>query len=247
MAIASTKAEVRVFPGLDQLSHGAAEFFAEVANASVQRGGDFFVALSGGSTPLRMYEILGRDYHGRVPWMQTQLFWSDERCVPPDDPQSNYRMATEALASVAISPMNVHRMKGEDPPEDAAREYEAEMREAFKISKSDIPRFDLILLGLGEEGHTASLFPGSPALKDMTHLVAAPYVEKLNAHRLTLTLPVINNAANVAFLVAGKNKREILARVLENGEGEKVPAQLVRPSRGKLYFFVDEAAAGKSL
>ncbi len=156
MAIASSKGELRVFRDLDQLSRAVAEFFAEVANASAQRGGEFFAALSGGSTPLRMYEILGQDYHGRLPWMQTQLFWSDERCVPPDDPQSNYRMATEALASVAISPMNVHRMRGEDPPEEAAREYEAELQEAFKVLKSDIPRFDLILLGLGEEGHTAS-------------------------------------------------------------------------------------------
>lgn len=245
MTVASTKGELRVFRDLGQMSHAAAEFFAEVGSVSVQRAGDFFVALSGGSTPQRLYEILGsNDYHGRAPWLNTQLFWSDERCVPPEDPQSNYRLATQALATVAIPPINVHRMRGEAPPEEAAREYEAELRESFRILSNDVPRFDLILLGLGDDGHTASLFPGTSALDDTTHLVAAPYVEKLKAYRLTLTLPVLNAAANVAFLVAGANKRAILKRVFEDDAGVvKLPAQRVRPSKGRLFWFVDEAAA----
>ena len=245
MTVASAKRELRVFHDLGELSRGAADFVSQVAGESVQNRGEFSVALSGGSTPRRLYEILGSHGDRHLPWPRTQLFWSDERCVPPDDPQSNYRMVREALSAVPIPPLNVHRMRGEDPPEEAAREYENELRQSFRMGSKDLPRFDLILLGLGEDGHTASLFPGNPVLEDATHLVAAPYVEKLKAYRLTLTLPVLNNAANVAFLVAGAGKGAILKRVLEEeSEADLLPAQRVRPSHGRLWWFVDEAAAG---
>lgn len=240
MTVASTKGEVRVFRDLDELSRAAADFFCQVAGKAA-RAGEVFVALSGGSTPQRLYETLStQEYQDRVPWMKTQLFWSDERCVPPDHPDSNYGNASKALAGLPISPLNVHRMRGEDPPEDAAREYEADMRETFKVLPSEVPRFDLMLLGLGEDGHTASLFPGTSALDDTTHLATAVYVEKLKSHRLSLTFPVINNAANVAFLVSGERKREIFRRVMEQPSAN-VPAQRVQPTNGKLMWFVDEA------
>ena len=242
MTVASAKGEVRVFRDLNELSRAAADFFCEVAGKAA-RAGEVFVALSGGSTPQRLYETLStQEYHDRVPWIKTQLFWSDERCVPPDHPDSNYGNSSAALAGLPISPLNVHRMRGEDPPEDAAREYEAEMREAFKVLPSEVPRFDLMLLGLGEDGHTGSLFPGTPVLDDKTHLAAAVYVEKLQAHRLTLTFPVINNAANVAFLVSGEKKRNIFKRVMEDPSAG-LPAQRVHPTNGKLMWFVDEAVA----
>jgi len=245
MTTLSAKREMRVHRDLEELSRATADFFCEVGHQAVHQGGELFVALSGGSTPRRMYEILaGDDYRDRVDWSRTQLFWSDERCVPPDDPQSNYRMVTEALAPVAIPPLNVHRLRGEDPPEVAAQKYEGELRQTFRLLSDDLPRFDLILLGLGEDGHTASLFPGTSALNDTTHLVAANYVEKFKTHRLTLTLPVINHAANVAFLVSGAGKRTILQRVLEE-PGDSLPAQRVHPSNGRLLWFVDEAAAGR--
>ena len=245
MTTLSVKREMRVRRDLEEVSRAVAEFFCEVAGEAVQAAGEFFVTLSGGSTPRRMYEILASDdYRGRVPWSKTQLFWSDERCVPPDDPQSNYRMVTEALAAIAIPPLNVHRMRGEDSPEEAAREYESELRQTFRLSSNDVPRFDLILLGLGEDGHTASLFPGTSALEEANRSVAANFVEKLKTYRLTLTFPVINNAANVAFLVAGAGKQAILHRVLEE-PGDSLPAQRVRPHDGRLLWFVDEAAAGR--
>jgi len=244
MSVTSTKGEVRVFRGLDELSRAAAEFFCDVAAKAGRGGGEIFIALSGGATPERLYETLStQEYHDRVPWMRTHLFWSDERCVPPDNPESNYGRAARALAGLPISPLNVHRLRGEDPPEDAARDYEAEMREAFKVLPSEVPRFDLMLLGLGEDGHTASLFPGTAALEDNTHLAAAVYVERLKAHRLTMTFPVINAAANVAFLVAGEKKREIFRRVMQD-DAANLPAQRVHPANGKLIWFVDEAVVG---
>ncbi len=245
MTVTSTKGEVRVFRDLGELSRAAADFFCDVAAKAGRGGVEIFIALSGGSTPERLYETLStQEYHDRVPWLRTHLFWSDERCVPPDHPDSNYGRAAAALAGLPISPLNVHRMRGEDPPEEAAREYEAEMREAFKILPSDVPRFDLMLLGLGEDGHTGSLFPGTSALEDTTDLATSVYVEKLKSHRLTLTFPVINNSANVVFLVSGEKKRDIFRRVMED-ESANLPAQRVRPTNGKLVWFVDEAVIGR--
>jgi 6-phosphogluconolactonase len=237
------KASVEVWPDADSLTVRAAELFTETALRSVTEHDSFSVALSGGSTPRALYEMLaGEAYAPRTPWAKTHVFWSDERCVPPSSGESNYRMAFDAmLARVPIPPEQIYRMRGEDEPEQAARDYSQLLREKLN---GNPPRFDLVLLGMGEDGHTASLFPNSPALLDTEHLVSAPYVEKLKSHRLTLTPAVINAAASVIFLAAGEKKAETLRIVLEEeGRGREYPAQLVSPTLGELLWLVDEAAA----
>lgn len=212
-----------------------------LASEAIQAGNRFTIALSGGSTPARLYSLLAEPDFG-LPWESVHLFWGDERCVPPDHAESNYRMADEALISrLAVPAGNVHRMRGELRPDEGARAYD-ELLAAF--FSSPWPRFDLVLLGIGEDGHTASLFPGSSALREASSAVAATYVERLASHRLTLTPPAINNADNVVFLVSGESKAAILREVIE-GEHKpfQLPAQLVRPDRGQLTFIIDLAAA----
>lgn len=234
---------MEVWPDKGQLTTRAAELFAETARQAVAATDKFRVALAGGSTPRALYELLaGETYAPQIPWEWTHVFWGDERCVAPTEDESNYRMASEAmLRRVPVPQEQIHRMRGEDEPAEAARDYARVLEESFGENP---PRFDLILLGMGEDGHTASLFPGSSALADRTHLVAAPFVEKLKAHRLTLTLRTINAAALVMFLVVGKAKAEALRAVLEGeSEDKRYPAQLVEPERGELVWLVDEAAA----
>ncbi|HMF58480.1 MAG TPA: 6-phosphogluconolactonase [Pyrinomonadaceae bacterium] len=235
-------ARFEVLRDAESLSARAAELFLSIARRSVTTRGDFIVALSGGSTPKALYERLARDAADDSVWPRTQVFWSDERCVPPDDEESNYRMANEALLSrISVSRENIHRMRGEDYPETAAADYSAVVG---KILASRSLKFDLILLGLGEDGHTASLFPHSPALEEREKLVAANWVEKLEASRLTFTVPLINRAVNVLFLVAGEKKREALRAVLsDTADPREYPARFVQPSNGQLQFLVDEAAA----
>ncbi|HVP53242.1 MAG TPA: 6-phosphogluconolactonase [Terriglobales bacterium] len=232
--------------GATALGRRAAECFVQAAEAAVQDAGTFSVALSGGSTPELMYQQLaGPEFRERVPWAQGEYFWSDERCVPPQHPQSNYGLAQRALLSqVPIPRHRIHRMPGELDPERAAGEYEQELRGIFRVAPPDLPRFDLVLLGMGDDGHTASLFPGSAALDESTRWVAANYVKKFNAHRLTLTFPVINAARNVVFLVSGGGKAPALRQVMRGG-GAPVPAERVHPQDGKLIWFVDEAAAAQ--
>lgn len=220
--------------------------FARLANQSVSTGGRFSVALSGGSTPKGLYSLLlTPEFRDQIPWTRVHLFWGDERCVPPDHPESNYGMVHETLLSkVPIPEENVYRMKGERDPQAAADEYELILRRSFQLSEGDLPRFDLILLGLGEDGHTASLFPHSDALRETKRLVTAVYVPELKSYRLTLTLPVLNNAADVFFLVAGKSKAGILRDVLQGKDGsENLPAQRIRPQLGRVVWLVDQAAA----
>ena len=246
--VAISGSELRVSPDLAALSRAAAQFFSDLAAVCAKERGRFSVALSGGSTPKSLYAMLAdAAFRDAIPWPQVHFFWGDERCVPPDDPESNYRMVREALLSrVPIPESSVHRMKGEDPdPQHAALEYEAELRRFFHPAPGQFPRFDLVLMGLGEEGHTASLFPGSPALREHERLVVAPYVEKLHGFRITMTLPVLNAGANVLFLVAGEKKADILKTVLL--ERDSLPAQLVRPREGRLLWFADAAAADKVL
>lgn len=235
---------MEVWPDSRALITRAAELFAETARQSVAWRDKFTVALSGGSTPRALYELLtGEIYAPHIPWEETHIFWSDERCVPPTSDESNYRMAYEAmLARVPIPEEQIHRMRGEDEPQQAARDYQAILEEKL----GNPPRFDLILLGMGEDGHTASLFPSSDALDDTEHLVVAPYVEKLKAHRLTMTFRAINSARSVTFLVAGEAKAETLRAVLE-GEKDphRYPSQLVEPDKGELVWLVDDAAAKK--
>jgi 6-phosphogluconolactonase len=242
----SGEREVRRFADLGELSRAAAERFVELANQSVQARGWFATALSGGSTPRRLLELLAsRDYSARVPWPQVHLFQVDERPVPTDHPESNYRMIREALLDHAPLPAaNFHRMAADSHDlDEAARDYADEIARVLSPAAGEFPRFDLILLGMGPDGHTASLFPASPALAEEKRWVRPNYVEKFRVSRLTLTFPVINAAAEVMFLIAGQDKAAVLKQVLEGGAREATyPAQRIRPA-GKLSWYVDAAAA----
>jgi 6-phosphogluconolactonase len=240
------KRELIICHNSEELNRKAAERFVGLAQQAAQERGRFTIALSGGSTPRGLYALLATpEYRERIPWPRVDLFWGDERCVPPDHPESNYRMVQESLLSkIAIPERNVHRMAGEKEPQIAAAEYEAELKNFFRLCDGALPRFDLILLGLGEDGHTASLFPGSEALEDTEHLVVAIYVEKLKTHRLTLTLPVLNQAAQIMFLVAGASKSAILKEVINADPiSSNLPAAKIRPVNGQLTWMVTEDAA----
>lgn len=242
-------ARVEVWQDLQDLSARAAELFIAAADESITRDGDFTVALSGGSTPRALYSRLAseaRDEHAA--WARTHVFWSDERCVPPTDERSNYRMARETLLDhVPVPPQQVHRMRGEDEPASAAAAYASLLGKHLSERAAAGSRFNLILLGMGDEGHTASLFPHSPALDDREHLVAAPFVEKLGVYRLTLTPRVINDAANIIFLVAGESKAAALHAILESdADPHDWPARIVRPeSGGQLVWLLDQKAAAQ--
>jgi 6-phosphogluconolactonase len=234
--------EIRVLDNSAELFEAAAAEFAVQASDAVQAEGRFTVALSGGSTPKRLYSLLATKRS--IPWEKICLFWGDERHVPPDHPDSNYRMAHEALLSkVPVRPENIFRIHGEErDAEAAARQYEQTLQDFFHLSTGKFPRFDLILLGMGPDGHTASLFPGTSALSERTRLVVTNWVEKFQTHRITFTFPVLNTAACVMFVVSGAEKAPMLHEVLENSSA-KLPAQQVHPSSGKLLWLVDSAAA----
>jgi len=237
--------EIRIFENLQDLSWAAATRLEEQARVKVIEKKPFSVALSGGSTPKLLFELLASPtFQGRVRWSNLQLFQVDERCVPPDDAQSNYRMIRQALLeSVPLAAENFHRMAAERPDrEQVAREYAEELGRVLRPALGEWPRLDLIFLGMGPDGHTASLFPGSPALNERTEWVTPNFAAHLNSFRLTLTLPVLNAAAHVIFLVAGADKAETLRQVLEGPEG-RFPAQLIQPARGRLSWFLDESAA----
>lgn len=249
--MALVKREVRVLADAGQLSRAAAEEFVRRAQEAVRDKGVFTVALSGGSTPKSLYSLLSsesEDFRSRIPWSNIHFFWGDERHVAADDPESNYRMANETLLSkVPVPPGNVHRIRAENPDAAlAAKEYEETLRQFFKLTPGQLPRFDLVLLGMGPCGHTASLFPGTEALNERERLVVAQWVEKFNAYRITMTPPVLNNAASVIFIVGGTDKAETLHAVLEgDDEPARYPAQLIRPTHGDLLWLVDEAAAAR--
>jgi 6-phosphogluconolactonase len=236
---------IRILGTAEDVAREAASDFARLAKGSVKERGRFAVALSGGSTPKLLYSMLANDpvLRAELPWDKTYFFWGDERHVPPDDKDSNYRMTNEAMLSKAPVPSaNVHRVPSEfeDAPR-AAGEYEQTLREFFGES---LPRFDLVLLGMGPDGHTASLFPGTDALGERTRWVVANWVPKFNSFRLTLTLPVLNNAACVIFLVGGSEKAAVLATVLGKTPGpEEYPSQMVKPSNGSLIWLVAKDAA----
>ena len=223
-----------IFADPKELALGAAEYFVAQMPETV--------ALSGGSTPKLMFQILAEQFRDQVEWSRMHFFWSDERHVPPDDPESNYRMANEALLThVPVSADKIHRIRGENADAgDAAREYEQTI---VKVTGESLPRLDLIFLGLGTDGHTASIFPGSEVLHETKRLVVAPYVEKFKSYRITMTLPLLNNGAAIVFLVSGAEKAEIVKAVLE-GENE-YPAQAVNPFQGELIWMLDKDAASK--
>ena len=235
----------RIFQTPADLFQAAAEEFSRRATAAIKDHGMFCVALSGGSTPENLFALLASAKFPDIPWTKTFLFWGDERYVPSDAPDSNFRMTKEALLSkVSIPAENVFRIKTEKSPADeAAADYEQTIREFFSLKPGELPRFDLTLNGIGTEGHTASLFPDSPALQETTRLVVAPWIEKYKMFRISLTLPVFNHAACVLFLAVGKEKAAILQEVFENPALE-LPAQRIQPSRGELLRFIDRQAAG---
>ncbi|MGC9356855.1 MAG: 6-phosphogluconolactonase [Anaerolineae bacterium] len=235
--------EVRIYSDEASLAQAVAQHVVTLAVEAIASHKVFTLALTGGSTPRLAYEVLATPrFAQRVDWSRVHLFWGDERCVPPDHERSNYRMAREALVEhLDIPAEQVHRMRGEIRPEDAASEYASQLEAVF--GDVSVPRFDLVLLGLGEDGHVASLFPGTGALEETERWVVAHYVAKVEEWRLTLTPPVLNAAENVAFLVSGERKREILREVLEGPyRPEVLPAQLVHPVEGRLRWFVDRAA-----
>lgn len=241
------KVDLRIVETPQTLAQLAAAEFAERAASAVQDNGRFTVALCGGSTPQRLYSQLAEEaqLRQRIPWEHSYFFWGDERPVPPDHPDSNFRLAHAALLSrVPVPAAHVHRMKGELPPQQAAADYARVLIDFFQLRGDALPRFDLVLLGLGPEGHTASLFPGTQALHEPRKLVVANWVGKLGVERITLTAPVLNNAACVIFLVSRAEKAIALKSVLEGRyEPEQLPAQLIRPHTGQLEWIVDAAAA----
>jgi 6-phosphogluconolactonase len=240
---------IEILPDGDALALRAADLFALAAQEAAAARGRFAVALSGGETPRALYKLLARQqFSQKVPWRRVQLYWGDERCVPPDDAQSNYGMARDAfIKHVPIAAENVHRMRGEDPPEVAAIAYDAELRGLASQSRPrvEVPIFDLVLLGLGTDGHTASLFPHSDALA-VEDRFAVPTEAPDGSPRLTVTAPVINAARRVWFLVSGAGKAGMVAEVLEGLRvPNAVPAQGVAPVHGALTWFLDEAAAAE--
>lgn len=238
------RADLRVRPNLEGLSEAAAEAIADLAEAAIEEREGFTIALSGGTTPRGLYELLASKYRALISWSDVQVFWGDERYVPPEDPRSNYRMACETLVDdVPIPRANVHPMPTSLPEiEEAAQAYEQTLMSHFPGNR---PRFDLVLLGMGADGHIASLFPHHPALDEQDRIVAPVRAEHADPPlRLTLTVPAINHARNVHFLVAGQNKEDAVARVFaEKADPAAAPAAAVQPEDGALVWWLDEAAA----
>jgi len=240
--------EVVILPGAEAITRRAAEIFLGCATRAVAEKGSFTVALAGGSTPKALYSLLAEDpaFRARVPWDKSHFFFGDERHVPPDHPNSNYRMANETLFSEApIKPEQITRIHGEYPDtERAALEYEQALRAYFKLADGQYPRFDLVMLGMGDEGHTLSLFPGTTALHPGNRIVVRNWVGKLFTERITLTAPAANNAAQIVFVARGADKAPALKAVLEGPyEPEQLPSQLIHPSDGNLLWLLDAEAA----
>jgi 6-phosphogluconolactonase len=233
---------IHVYETPEELAEAAARAFADKAGEAIAERGRFAVVLAGGSTPEAMYGILASDYADRIDWSRVYVFFGDERPVPPDHDDSNHKMASEMLLD-HVPVANVHRMRGELPPDEAAETYEEELRTFFRTE--EVPRFDLILLGIGADGHTASLFPETAALEVSDRWVVANPVLKLDAARITLTVPVINAALTVYFLVAGEDKAEALRKILESDADPRAyPARLIQPQGGPEWM-LDQAAASE--
>jgi 6-phosphogluconolactonase len=238
--------EIRVFKDMEKLSRAAAHLFVEQAAQSIAERGQFLVALNGGSTPTRLFEMLATSFRERVDWSNVHVFWGDERCVPPDDPGSSYGQARDVLLRhVPLPEENVHRIKGELGPAEAANDY-ALILKRFASHPLQWPQFDLVYLGMGEDGHTASLFPGSPIdVHEPTMPVTAHYQDR-PANRVTLTPIVLNAARLIVFMAAGDKKAQTFAEVLSGRYNpELYPAQRIDPQNGKLTWLVDEAAASR--
>lgn len=240
---------IMVFPDRAKLNEFGAQKIQTASEEAIADRGVFRIALSGGSTPKALYALLAEEpYRSSIRWNDIHFFWSDERCVPPEHPESNFRLAWETLLSrIPVEQTNIHRMHGEDQdPQRAASDYEQEIRNFFQVPAEQIPQFDLILLGMGDDGHTASLFPFSPALEVTDRLVTANYVERLASTRLTFTAKLINEAACVMMMVSGKSKARALKEVLEGPyDPKRLPAQLIRPRSGELIYLIEAEAASE--
>lgn len=241
-----TDSEIRRFADGEALAKGAAQLFVRLSEQAIHDGGRFSVALSGGSTPKVMHRVLANEFADDVAWAKVHIFWGDERTVSPEHEDSNFRMAKQTLLDhVPIPAANIYRMQGELEPKAAANAYQDTLSEYFGgLVGKDWPEFDLIFLGIGEDGHTASLFPYTEALRVTDQWVVANHIPKMETWRITLTAPVINAAKTIAFLVAGESKAETLREVI-NGPylPEQFPSQYIEPVSGRLLWMVDEAAA----
>ena len=239
-------ARLRICTAPGELVRESAHRISAILHEAVRQHGTASLVLSGGATPRSIYEELSSEsLRDTIAWAKVHLFWGDERCVPPSMPESNFRMASESLIKrISIPEQNVHRIHAELAPQAAAGLYQAEIKRHFSLRERQLPEFTLMLLGLGEDGHTASLFPGTTALQEHVRLVTEVYIESLRSSRITLTLPVINNAQNVMFIVSGRAKAAVLRDVLE-GEIPSHPANLVNPTTGMLSWFVDREAASQ--
>jgi 6-phosphogluconolactonase len=240
----------RVLPTPAAVAEAAAQFFTATVRNAVASRGMARVAISGGSTPKAMFALLAdpaQPFVTQIPWDKLDLYWVDERCVPPDNAESNYRMTSEALLSkVPLAAERIHRMEGELDPEVAAARYESTIRNTFKLEGAETPTFDLVLLGMGDDGHTASLFPHTEALSDLTHIAIANHVPQKDTWRITLTWPVINQGREVAFLIEGAAKTQVLHDVfLGPYKPDTLPSQLIRPASGHLTLLLDVVAAAK--
>lgn len=234
---------IRVFETAEELSKAAAELFVESAASAIEKKGKFLVSLSGGSTPKRAFEILAQpEFKEQVQWDKVHIFWGDERCVPFIHPDSNAGMTFKALLDhVSVPSEQIHLIKGDIPPHDAALIYNELLKKLFKDEETT---FDLVFLGMGADGHTASLFPHTPVLEEVSHFAKEVYLEELGKFRITITKNVINKAARVAFLIAGENKAEVLKEVMYGERNYKqYPSQLIKPENGELIWLVDKAAA----
>lgn len=235
--------KIRVMPDAPAVAQAAAERVIEAARSAIDAAGAFHLALSGGSTPRALYELLSAEENvGRIEWGKVHVYFADERCVSPTHADSNFRLASDTLLDVVpIPPGNIHRMKGEIDPETAATEYGRMLKETF----GDEGGLDLAILGVGEDGHTASLFPGTPSLAEAHHRCLATFVEKLNAWRITMTAPFLNRSREVLVLATGEKKAGIIQQVLEGDpDPQRLPIQLIDPPDGRVTWLLDSAAAG---
>ncbi|HEX4155756.1 MAG TPA: 6-phosphogluconolactonase [Acidobacteriaceae bacterium] len=240
----------QVWSSASAMALASAQLFATRVEHAVATRGIARIAISGGSTPQATFKLLADPAHpflATIPWDKLQLFWVDERCVPPSSPESNYGVCRDLLLSkVPLPTNNIFRMEGELDPEEAASRYESTLRNVMKLEGAESPAFDLVVLGMGPDGHTASLFPHTGALNELGRLVVANHVPQKDTWRITLTAPVINHGTEVAFQVDGSSKSDILAEVLTGPrDPERLPSQLIRPANGKLLFLLDADAAAK--
>jgi 6-phosphogluconolactonase len=242
----TAKGNINIFDTPEELAKGFVEIFKSKIDSLLITNEKINIAISGGNTPLLLFNVLAENYENKIEWSRINFFWADERCVPPDSPESNFGSAYNALfRNIVISPANIHRIKGEAVPEEEAERYSGEVRQLVS-AKHSLPSFDLILLGIGEDGHTASIFPGQEELIMSDKLYAVSYHPATGQKRITMTGKIINNSTDVSFLVSGRNKAEIVSRIInKKGNTENLPAANIAPLSGSLNWFMDLSAAEK--